>query len=120
VDTVFLKYKTIDFIELESHFLQKAINVTATPEVHFYGRLINILVNSELSKILKDEVGDDSIVFSEKKIFKNITYYLYKLHHYDYKINRILDKLKVVVSRYCLKSKKKGFDSSDNILKLII
>ena len=89
-------------------------------EAHFYGRLINILVNSELSKILKDEVDDDSLVFSEKKVFKNIAYYLYKLHHYDYKVNRIIDKLKIVVSRDCLKSKKKGVDSSDSILKLII
>ncbi|UUV20070.1 transposase (plasmid) [Fusobacteria bacterium ZRK30] len=88
-------------------------------EAHFYGKLINILVNSEISNILKDEIDNESLVLSEKKVFQKISYYLYKLHHYDYKIVSMLGKLRILVPKTCLKSKRKGEIISDEILKLV-
>jgi len=55
-------------------------------EAHFYGKLINILVNNEVSKILKDEIEIENIILSDKKIFNHVSYYLEKLHHYNNKI----------------------------------
>ncbi|MGL5988225.1 IS4 family transposase [Cetobacterium sp.] len=89
-------------------------------EVHFYGKLCNILMNNELSNILREEIEDKSLIFSEKKIFQKIKYYLDRIHHYDYKVFRIIDKLKILVPKTCIKSRRKGEFSSDDILKLII
>ncbi|MGL5623827.1 hypothetical protein, partial [Cetobacterium sp.] len=82
--------------------------------------LCNILMNNELSNILREEIEDKSLIFSEKKIFQKIKYYLDRIHHYDYKIFRIIDKLKILIPKTCTKSRRKGDFSSDDILKLII
>ena len=88
-------------------------------EAHFYGKLINILVNNEVSKILKDEIEIANVILSDKKVFNHVSYYLEKLHHYNYKIGYIFDKLKKLIPKTCLKSKKKGETSSNEILKFV-
>ena len=88
-------------------------------EAHFYGKLINILVNNEVSKILKDEIEIGNVILSDKKVFNQISYYLEKLHHYNYRLGDILYKLKKLIPKTCLKSKKKGETSSNEIMKLI-
>ena len=88
-------------------------------ESHFYGKLINILVNNEVSKILKDEIEIENIILSDKKVFNHVSYYLEKLHHYNYKIGYVFDKLKKLIPKTCLKSKKKGETSSNEILKFV-
>ncbi|MGL4533904.1 MAG: IS4 family transposase [Fusobacteriaceae bacterium] len=76
-------------------------------ESHFYGKLIHILVNSEISNILKNEIDDNDIVLSEKKIFQKISYYLKYFHRYGYKISTVLEKLYILVPKTCLKSRMK-------------
>ena len=88
-------------------------------EAHFYGKLINILVNNEVSKTLKDEIEIKNIILSDKKVFHHVSYYLEKLHHYNYKLGVIFDKLKKLIPKTCLKSKRKGNISSNEIMKFI-
>jgi len=88
-------------------------------EAHFYGKLINILVNNEVSKILKDEIESGNKILSDKKVFNHVSYYLEKLYHYNYKISYIFDKLKKLIPKTCLKSKKKGETTSNEILKFV-
>ena len=114
IELDFKNWKSILEIDESSRKLKKE-----RVEVHFYGRLINILINSELSKMFKDDAYEKSIVLSETKVFKKISYYLYKLHHYNYKTTPIMRKLKILIPRTCLKSKKKGMYLSDEILKLV-
>ncbi|MGL6065476.1 MAG: hypothetical protein ACRC0R_00255, partial [Cetobacterium sp.] len=76
-------------------------------ESHFYGKLINILVNSEISNILKNEIAENDIILSEKKIFHKISYYLNNFHHYGYKISTVLKKLYILIPKTCLKSRMK-------------
>ena len=47
-------------------------------EAHFYGKLINILVNNEVLKILKDEIETQKRILSDKKVFNQVNYYLKK------------------------------------------
>lgn len=88
-------------------------------EAHFYGKLINILVNNEISNLLKDEIATDEIILSEKKVFQKISYYLKNFHHYGYRITNILEKLRILVPRTCIKSKRKGSILSDEILRTL-
>ena len=88
-------------------------------ESHFYGKLINILVNNEISNLLKDEMSADDVILSEKKIFQKISYYLKNFHHYGYQIAAILKKLRILVPKTCIKSKRKGSMLSDEILRTI-
>ncbi|MGL4910177.1 MAG: IS4 family transposase [Cetobacterium sp.] len=115
IELDFKNWKSILEIDESSRKLKKE-----RVEVHFYGKLCNILINNELSNILRDEIEDKSLIFSEKKIFQKIKYYLERIHHYDYTISKIIDKLKIVVPRSCLKSRRKGELSSEDILKLVI
>ena len=74
-------------------------------EAHFYEKLINIFVNNETSKILKNKIEIDNTILSDKKNFHHVSYYLEKLHDYNYNINYIFDKLKRLIPKTCLKSK---------------
>ena len=88
-------------------------------EAHFYGKLINILVNNEISKILKEEIEGENIILSDKKVFHQVSYYLKKLHCYSYRVLYIIEKLKILIPKTCLKSKKKGSTSSNEILEFV-
>lgn len=114
IELDFKNWKSILEIDESSRKLKKE-----RVEVHFYGKLCNILINNELSNILRDEIEDKTLILSEKKIFQKIKYYLEKIHHYDYQICKILDKLKILVPKTCIKSRRKGEKSSDDILKLV-
>lgn len=115
IELDFKNWKSILEIDESSRKLKKE-----RVEVHFYGKLCNILVNNELSNILRDEIEDKRLIFSEKKIFQKIKYYLERIHYYDYTVCRIIDKLKILITKTCIKSRRKGEYSSDDILKLII
>lgn len=86
-------------------------------ESHFYGKLINILVNNEISNLLKDEIADSDIILSEKKVFQKISYYLKNFHHYGYQIGMVLKKLRILIPKTCIKSKRKGSSLSNEILR---
>ena len=115
IELDFKNWKSILEIDESSRKLKKE-----RVEVHFYGKLCNILVNNELSNILRDEIEDKRLIFSEKKIFQKIKYYLERIHYYDYTVCRIIDKLKILITKTCIKSRRKGEYRSDDILKLII
>ncbi len=114
IELEFKNWKSILEID-ESHRKLKKERI----EAHFYGKLINILVNNEISKVLKDEIEIGNTILSDKKVFHHVSYYLEKLHHYNYKIGYIFDKLKRLITKTCLKSKKKGETSSNEILKFV-
>lgn len=111
IELDFKNWKSILKIDESSRKLKKK-----RIEVHFYGKLCNILINNELSNILRDEIEDKSLILSEKKIFQKIKYYLDRMHHYDYTICKIIDKLKLLDPKTCIKSRRKGESSSDDIL----
>ena len=114
IELEFKNWKSILEID-ESHRKLKKERI----EAHFYGKLINILVNNEVSKMLKDEIAIENTVLSDKKVFHHVSYYLEKLHHYNYRFNDILDKLKRLVAKTCLKSKKKGETSSNEVMDFV-
>ena len=64
-------------------------------------------------------IGIENTVLSDKKVFHHVSYYLEKLHHYNYRFNDILDKLKRLVAKTCLKSKKKGEISSNEVMDFV-
>lgn len=72
-----------------------------------------------MSKILRDEIEIEDTILSEKKKVHHVSFYSEKLHHYDYQIARIFEKLKRLVPKACLKSKKKSETSSNEILKFV-
>lgn len=88
-------------------------------ESHFYGKLISILVNNEISNLLKDEIADKKIILSEKKVFQKINYYLKNFLHYGYQIVPVLKKLCILLPKTCIKSKRKGSPLSDEILRVL-
>lgn len=65
-------------------------------------------MNNEVSKILKDELEIENVILSDKKVFNHVSYYLEKSHHYSYKLVDILDKLKKIIPKLYLKSKRKA------------
>lgn len=114
IELEFKNWKSILEIDESSRKLKKE-----RIEAHFYGKLINIFVNNEVSKILKDEIETQKRILSDKKVFNHVSYYLERLHCYNYKIGYIFDKLKKLVPKTCLKSKRKGSISSNEIMKFI-
>ena len=112
IELDFKNWKSIHEIDESTRKLKKE-----RIESHFYGKLINILVNNEITNILKDEIVDSDIILSEKKIFQKISYYLKIFYRYDYKIGSILEKLRILIPKTCIKSKRKGSALSDEILR---
>ena len=89
-------------------------------ECHFYGKLLNILVNNEISKNLKTKFRNETVkIFSEKKVFHRISYYLKEFYRYGYSLKNILLKLENSLVRDCFKSRKSAIILSDDILKMI-
>ena len=58
-------------------------------------------------------------IFSEKKIFHRISYYLKEFYRYGYSLKNILLKLENSLVRDCFKSRRRDIILSDDILKMI-
>ncbi|MGL5125411.1 MAG: hypothetical protein ACRC6U_05415, partial [Fusobacteriaceae bacterium] len=86
-------------------------------ECHFWGKIIQILINNEISSKLHNELEKEDKRYSQKGIFRKIYRYLSNFAKFKYNMKKVIKNLLEIVKRDCIKSTKKNYISYEEVME---
>ncbi|MGL5989251.1 IS4 family transposase [Cetobacterium sp.] len=112
IELEFKNWKSIMEIDESSRKVKKE-----RMECHFWGKIIQILINNEISSKLHNELEKEEKRYSQKGIFRKIFRYLSNFAKFKYNMKKVIKNLLEIVKRDCIKSKKKNYISYEEVME---
>lgn len=112
IELEFKNWKSIMRIDESSRKIKKE-----RLECHFWGKVIQILINNELSSKIHTHLETEEKKYSQKGIFRKIHHYLSNFQKFKYNMRRVIEELLKIIKKDCRKFKKKGHISYDEVME---